>query len=106
MCFVATALFASNFLSANYISDQVDTFMDVEYAQYSGLFVQADGLGYEGEKIQDSLRMLVEEQTYVLPKDWKELKHDDPTIDKKKTHFSRMGYAEFNDVKDARCYDL
>lgn len=50
--------------------------------------------------------MLVEEPKPKLPAGWKEMKSDDSTIDKKKTHFSRMGYAEFNDVKDAKCYDL
>lgn len=51
MCFVMAVMFASNFMSANYISNEVNTFMDSEYSQYSGLFVQADGLGYEGERI-------------------------------------------------------
>ena len=49
MCFIATALGFSNFLTSGYIAGNVSEFMDAEFGEFSGLFVQADGLGYEGE---------------------------------------------------------
>jgi hypothetical protein len=91
MVFVATALGFSNFLTSGYIAGNVEQFMDAEFGEFSGLFVQADGLGYEGEP-----RNLAEEedpdQYYVAG------------VTQKYNETSRSSYVEVDGVLQERLF--
>lgn len=100
MCFVALFMGTSQFLAQNQIGDYLTNFREMEESTFSGLFVNADVLGEEGEPGQAMNLEQIPKQPYKI------VDKNTEKASPQSIHLYRLGYVEYSTSGQDTCWDL
>lgn len=118
MTLTALFLISAAYIGEHYVRDPTSNFLGLADYNYSGLYVNADQLGIEGERLlqedkksesskNEESKPKILTRAERIKKQRNDPKHPykDAGMEADKLHIYRMGYVEFAPGREAKCYD-
>ncbi len=105
MCLSALIMGTAAYIGEHYVKDQTTSFLSTDASNYSGLYVNADVLGFEGERRLQDEENDAQVVTTSAPVDTTAHKVVDESMATETLHVFRMGYVEFHKGKADLCFD-